>query len=169
MTGNVPSGQQAVEHCPKCGSVVENAAGIGPFCPNARCDVADNLLCVPTFSTAAPTAPNTAAGDKTSAVKQMERSPERWANMSPDVVADGSRAQVVYALKDAQHDTALLVAALATPPAPSVPWEEQAAQWLDREADSIDSNACWSTVSGAVLRRAASRIRALLSKPAKGE
>ncbi len=63
MTDHTPSGQQAVEHCPRCGSVVENAAGIGPFCPNAKCDVADNLLCVPTFSTAAPTAPSTAAGE----------------------------------------------------------------------------------------------------------
>ena len=57
----------------------------------------------------------------------------------------------------------------ATPPAPSVPWQEKAARWLDAEADRIDSNGEWKTVSGAVLRRAASRIRALLSKPAKGE
>lgn len=63
MGNEEPSGQQAVEHCPRCGSVVENAAGIGPFCPNAKCDVADNLLCVPTFSTTAPTAPSTAAGE----------------------------------------------------------------------------------------------------------
>ena len=48
------------------------------------------------------------------------------------------------------------------------PSGQQAVQWLDREADSIDNNACWSTVSGAVLRRAASRIRAL-ARSEKGE
>jgi hypothetical protein len=55
------------------------------------------------------------------------------------------------------------------PPAPSVPWEEQAARWLDREADLVDAYSYGTTASGTVLRRAASRIRALLSKPAKGE
>lgn len=96
--------------------------------------------------TAAPTAPSTAAGEKTSAVKQMERSPERWANMSPDVVADGSRAQVAYALKDAQHDIALLVAALATPPA-----QEQAAQIRNDALEEAAERArfkAWAVASG---------------------
>ena len=128
--------------------------------------------------TAAPTAPSTAAGEKTSAVKQMERSPERWANMSPDVVADGSRAQVAYALKDAQHDIALLVAALATPPAPSVPWEEQAAQ-IRREALEEAARICrdeamlcrrdMRMVAALSAETCAYLIRALLSKPAKGD
>ena len=114
MTDHTPSGQQAVEPWQIVrASMVEQAGDDNPS------RVARNILHAlrnagfTVSRTAAPTAPSTAAGEKTSAVKQMERSPERWANMSPDVVADGSRAQVAYALKDAQHDIALLVAALA--------------------------------------------------------
>lgn len=51
----------------------------------------------------------------------------------------------------------------------NTPSGQQAAQWLDREADSIDTNACWSTVSGAVLRRAASRFRALARREKEEE
>ncbi|APT60035.1 hypothetical protein RGI145_22380 [Roseomonas gilardii] len=69
---------------------------------------------------------------------------------------------------DAAMEAAATAAALATPPAQSPPWHEPAAQWLDREADSIDNAACGSTVGGAVLRRAASRIRAL-ARSEKGE
>lgn len=108
MTDHTPSGQQAVEQMLR-----EEICRMTGW--NLSKDDCRNI--VEKIHTAAPTAPSTAAGEKTSAVKQMERSPERWANMSPDVVADGSRAQVAYALKDAQHDIALLVAALATPPA----------------------------------------------------
>lgn len=28
-------------HCPKCGVAIQNAPGIGPFCPNPECDIAD--------------------------------------------------------------------------------------------------------------------------------
>ena len=86
MGNEEPSGQQAVEHCPRCGSVVENAAGIGPFCPNAKCDVADNLLCVPTFSTTAPTAPSTAAGEREAL--SAPRAFETW----DDMLEAGARA-----------------------------------------------------------------------------
>lgn len=108
MTPQTPSGQQAVEQMLR-----EEICRMTGW--NLSKDDCRNI--VEKIHSAAPTAPSTAAGEKTSAVKQMERSPERWANMSPDVVADGSRAQVAYALEDAQHDIALLVAALATPPA----------------------------------------------------
>ncbi len=40
----------------------------------------------------------------------LERSLERWANLSPEVVADGSRAQMVFALRAAQKDIATLAA-----------------------------------------------------------
>jgi len=33
-----------MDNCPKCGCPTLNAPGIGPYCPNAGCDVADNLL-----------------------------------------------------------------------------------------------------------------------------
>lgn len=36
----------------------------------------------------------------------LMRTPERWAAMKPEAVVEGSQAQVLYALKDAQHDIA---------------------------------------------------------------
>ena len=33
-----------ITHCPKCGTEVKHAGGIGDFCPNRECDVSDNLL-----------------------------------------------------------------------------------------------------------------------------
>lgn len=44
----------------------------------------------------------------TPALPIMARSLERWAAMVPTAVADGSRAQVVYALADAKADIAAL-------------------------------------------------------------
>jgi hypothetical protein len=35
--------QEEITHCPKCGTEVTNAPGIGPFCSNKDCDVVDNL------------------------------------------------------------------------------------------------------------------------------
>jgi hypothetical protein len=35
--------KEELTHCPKCGIEISNAPGIGPFCPNKECDVADNL------------------------------------------------------------------------------------------------------------------------------
>lgn len=39
----------------------------------------------------------------------MRRSPTRYANLSPRAVADGSHAQVMYFIEDAQADIATLV------------------------------------------------------------
>jgi hypothetical protein len=36
--------EEQITHCPKCGTEVMNAPGIGEFCPNKECDVVDNLL-----------------------------------------------------------------------------------------------------------------------------
>lgn len=44
----------------------------------------------------------------TPALPVLARSLERWAGMVPTAVADGSRAQVVYALADAKADIAAL-------------------------------------------------------------
>ena len=30
-------------HCYKCGKELKNAAGIGPYCPNKKCDVLDDV------------------------------------------------------------------------------------------------------------------------------
>ena len=35
--------QGEITHCPKCGTEVVTAPGIGDFCPNKECDVVDNL------------------------------------------------------------------------------------------------------------------------------
>ncbi len=35
--------QETLTHCPKCGTEVMTAPGIGDFCPNKECDVIDNL------------------------------------------------------------------------------------------------------------------------------
>ena len=35
--------QEELTHCPKCGTEIIEAPGIGPFCPNKECDVVDNL------------------------------------------------------------------------------------------------------------------------------
>ena len=35
--------QEEITHCPKCGTEVMHAPGIGEFCPNKECDVVDNL------------------------------------------------------------------------------------------------------------------------------
>jgi hypothetical protein len=40
-TGNP---QEEITHCPKCGTEIMNAPGIGEFCPNKECDVVDNLF-----------------------------------------------------------------------------------------------------------------------------
>jgi len=32
------------KNCPKCDTLLVNAPGIGPFCPNDQCDVADGIL-----------------------------------------------------------------------------------------------------------------------------
>jgi hypothetical protein len=40
----------------------------------------------------------------------MVRAPDRWASMVPEVVAAGSPAQMIYAIRDAQHDIATLLA-----------------------------------------------------------
>jgi len=32
-----------MEKCPKCRTKLKNCPGIGPFCPNRQCDVADNI------------------------------------------------------------------------------------------------------------------------------
>ena len=36
--------QEEITHCPKCGTEIMDAPGIGEFCPNKECDVVDNLL-----------------------------------------------------------------------------------------------------------------------------
>ena len=68
-----------------------------------------------------PPAPSTAAGERdvSSVIARMERSPATWAGMVAHAVIGGSEAQVINAILDAKHDIALLVAALATPPAQS--------------------------------------------------
>lgn len=33
-----------ITHCPKCQTALEDAPGIGPFCPNRKCDVSDGIL-----------------------------------------------------------------------------------------------------------------------------
>ena len=72
----------------------------------------------------------------------------------------------------------VLRAALATPPAPSVPWQEQAARRCEELADKLVERASAApstfkriqTNADAVeLRDHARAFRALLSKPAKGE
>lgn len=35
--------QEELTHCPKCGTEIVTAPGIGDFCPNKECDVVDNL------------------------------------------------------------------------------------------------------------------------------
>jgi endogenous inhibitor of DNA gyrase (YacG/DUF329 family) len=40
------------EVCPKCSTPVQDAPGIGPFCPNHECDVVDDLLGEFTFTIA---------------------------------------------------------------------------------------------------------------------
>ena len=35
--------QEVITHCPKCGTEVMDAPGIGEFCPNKECDVVDGL------------------------------------------------------------------------------------------------------------------------------
>lgn len=35
--------EERLTHCPKCGTEIINAPGIGDFCPNKECDVIDNL------------------------------------------------------------------------------------------------------------------------------
>ena len=32
------------EACPKCSTLLMDAPGIGPYCPNKDCDVIDNIL-----------------------------------------------------------------------------------------------------------------------------
>lgn len=192
MTDHTPSGQQAVEHCPKCGSVVEDAAGIGPFCPNPKCDVADNLLCVPTFNTAAPTAPSTAAGEREAFTivdganshifdYRVMRGEECVAFADYDFAKRIAAALAtppahVVEKENLDHAKQFLEAQgfqvfstgplplPTTPPAPSVPWEERAAQ-IRREA--IEKAAQQADAWGFGL--VGHRIRALLSKPAKGE
>ena len=39
---NVPVSDTELEPCYKCGTPLDNAPGIGPFCPNKECDVLDN-------------------------------------------------------------------------------------------------------------------------------
>ncbi len=36
--------QEKIIHCPKCGTEVMTAPGIGEFCPNKECDIVDNLI-----------------------------------------------------------------------------------------------------------------------------
>ena len=50
---------------------------------------------------------------------RLARTLEQWATMVPSAVADGSRAQVVYALADAKADIASLAARLAATLPPS--------------------------------------------------
>lgn len=45
---------------------------------------------------------------------ELERSIERWAALSPKAVADGSPAQSMFCIEDAQKDIARLAAALET-------------------------------------------------------
>lgn len=33
-----------IKNCPECGTKLQNAPGIGPFCPNKECDVVDGIL-----------------------------------------------------------------------------------------------------------------------------
>jgi len=40
-TDNIPISDEELEPCYKCGKPLINAPGIGPFCPNKECDVAD--------------------------------------------------------------------------------------------------------------------------------
>jgi hypothetical protein len=40
-TDNVPVSDEELEPCYKCGTPLMNAPGIGPFCPNKECDIAD--------------------------------------------------------------------------------------------------------------------------------
>jgi hypothetical protein len=41
-------------------------------------------------------------------MSELSRSTERWAACSPKAISEGSQAQVLYALQDAQHDIAFL-------------------------------------------------------------
>jgi len=40
---HLPTQDEKLTHCPKCGTAVVTAPGIGDFCPNKECDVVDNL------------------------------------------------------------------------------------------------------------------------------
>ena len=40
---SLPTKDEILTHCPKCGTEVMTAPGIGDFCPNKECDVVDNL------------------------------------------------------------------------------------------------------------------------------
>jgi len=40
---SLPTTDEIITHCPKCGTKTITAPGIGPFCPNKECDVIDNL------------------------------------------------------------------------------------------------------------------------------
>ena len=33
-----------IELCPKCSTILYDAPGIGPYCPNQECDVIDNII-----------------------------------------------------------------------------------------------------------------------------
>ena len=57
----------------------------------------------------------------------------------------------------------------AHPPAPSVPWQEQAARHLISRADDINRESGFHTLVAEALYQAAEELRALLSKPAKGD
>ena len=39
----LPTKNEVLTHCPKCGTEVVTAPGIGDFCPNKECDIVDNL------------------------------------------------------------------------------------------------------------------------------
>jgi hypothetical protein len=41
--------------------------------------------------------------------KQTARLPSQWRNMNPEAVAEGSHAQVIYCIRDAQHDIVALL------------------------------------------------------------
>lgn len=120
--------------------------------------------------TTAPTAPSTAAGE----LERLEEVRNRLSNhFGYGARLDGSTRDRIAAI-DAR------LAALATPPAPSAPWEEQAARIrndaLEEAAKIADiaADECEPPSNGylkACQNEAisiAERIRALLSKPAKG-
>jgi prophage maintenance system killer protein len=73
-----------------------------------------------------------------------ERTLKRWAGMVPEVVAEGSKAQIIFALRDAKKDIAELAEALQNARNAAL---EEAADILELRAANYERISCdvWQT------------------------
>lgn len=62
---------------------------------------------------------------------KLERSIERWSLCSPEAIAKGSEAQVMFCIKDAQHDIAALAAENERLRTALKPFADECGTWFD--------------------------------------